>query len=63
VLVKKFFEIFFGDAGMNLIIHLQSYAQTIAFADAKTAGKGDLLLQAMLGNALLEQFNDFGRAL
>ena len=58
MLVKKLFEILFGDADVNLIIDLQGHTNAITPADAKASGKCNLIFQMMIFHGLLQQLHN-----
>ena len=60
---EKFLEVFACDAGMNVIIHLYGYADTVAFSDAEAAGKHDLILNMMFLYGFFKKLYNIGRAL
>ncbi len=48
---------------MNVIIYLHGHAGAITFADAKAAGKHNIIFQMMLRYSFLEKLHYFSRTL
>ena len=58
---EKFFEIFARNAGVDLIVYLYGYADTVALSDAEAADQSDAVSKVFLFNRFLKKFHDFRR--
>ena len=63
VLEEKFSEILSCNAYVNVIVYLNGNTFTVAFSDAETTGKHDVVFDIILLDRSLEKFNDILRAL
>ena len=63
VLEEKFSEILSCNAYVNVIVYLNGNTFTVAFSDAETTGKHDVVFDIILLDRSLEKFYDILRAL
>jgi hypothetical protein len=60
---KKFLEVFFGDTYVDILVHLNGNADSVAFSDAKAARKRNVIFKMIFFHGFLQQLYDLGRAL
>jgi hypothetical protein len=63
ILLEKFSEILGGNAYVHVVVYLHGNANAVTLSDTKAARKDYLVLNMMLGNRILKELNDLGRAL
>ena len=55
MLVEKLCKVFRCNACVDVVINLNGYAYTVAFADAQSALKGDFVLKVVFCHSLLQK--------
>ena len=62
MICKEISEILPCDAHMDVVIHLNGHAYTVAFPDAEASAKDNIILQMMLCYGILQKLYNFRRA-